>query len=118
MERTVEPAARDEAVASGAVASLFVVELTYRRPLGEVDAALDAHVAFLDRQYQAGIFLLSGRMEPRTGGIILARAASGDDLWDILAGDPFHGAGLADYRVTEFVPSRAAPSLAALLAPA
>ncbi len=95
--------------------SLFVVDLTYRKPLSEVDAALPAHAAFLDRCYRSGVFLLSGRKEPRTGGVILARAPDRDALADILAGDPFHAAGVAEYAVTEFLPSRAAPSLAALL---
>ncbi len=98
--------------------SLFIVELTYRRPLSEVDAALPAHVAFLDQHYRSGNFLMSGRKEPRTGGVILVRAESLDALSAILAKDPFGKAGIAEYRVTEFLPTKVAAALAAPLASA
>ena len=56
--------------------TLFVVVLTYIRPLEEVDAAGPAHVAWLRRGYDRGVFLVSGRRVPRTGGVIIAKAAS------------------------------------------
>lgn len=101
--------------ASGGASSLFIVDVLYRKPLSEIDAALPAHVAFLDRHYEAGDFLLSGRKVPRTGGVILARASSREALSGILTEDPFQKAGIAEYVVTEFQPTKAAPSLATLL---
>lgn len=35
----------------------FLVDLTYIRPLEEIDALLDAHVAFLEDQYAQNHFI-------------------------------------------------------------
>ena len=54
---------------------MFIVLLTYKLPLAEVERHLAAHREYLDRQYAAGTFLCSGPQNPRTGGVILCRAA-------------------------------------------
>ncbi|GLX76903.1 hypothetical protein tinsulaeT_02430 [Thalassotalea insulae] len=90
---------------------MFIVSLTYTADLNEVDKHLSAHVDYLEHYYQQRIFLLSGRKEPRTGGVILVNLNSRAELDAILAQDPFALAGVADYLVTEFTPSK---SIAAL----
>ena len=40
---------------------MFVIELTYTAPLAEIDAAMRAHMAFLNKYYATGTFLASGR---------------------------------------------------------
>ena len=90
---------------------MFLVALTYTAPLAQIDALLAGHRAFLAEQYAAGSFLLSGRKEPRDGGLILARAPSRAALDAVLARDPFQVAGVARYEVTEFVPTMSAPAL-------
>lgn len=94
---------------------MFVVLLTYIAPLDAVDRHLPAHRDFLARQYAAGIFLLSGRKEPREGGVIIARAASRSALEEVLAEDPFHVHGLARYEIVQFTPTMAGNGLHALL---
>ena len=91
---------------------MFLVLLTYTQPLEAVDALVEEHRAFLHRQYATGVFLLSGRKEPRDGGVILADASSALELQAILAEDPFQCHGVASYQVIEFLPSMAAPALA------
>ncbi|MFT3812395.1 MAG: YciI family protein [Acidovorax sp.] len=93
---------------------MFVVLLTYTAPLEQVDRHLPAHREFLASNYAAGVFLLSGRREPRDGGVILARAPSRQALESVLAQDPFRRHGVADYQIVEFIPSMAAPALTAL----
>ena len=56
-------------------APLFLITLRYLQPLEEVERHLEAHRAYLRQGYAQGVFLASGRLEPRTGGVILARAA-------------------------------------------
>ncbi|MCF3129438.1 YciI family protein [Streptomyces olivochromogenes] len=90
---------------------MFVLELTYTAPLDAVDAVLPAHVVWLDEQYDQGVFLASGRKNPRDGGVILAAAADRARIEDIVAGDPFVAAGVCAYRVTEFVATKTAPGL-------
>ena len=90
---------------------LFVVDLTYTAPLEEIDRALAEHVAFLNRQYDAGRFLMSGPKSPRTGGVILAKAASKVDLEAIVESDPFRRDGLAEATITAFEPRMIADTL-------
>jgi uncharacterized protein YciI len=91
---------------------MFVLELTYTAPLDAVDAALAAHVAWLDEQYEQGVFLASGRKNPRDGGVILAVAEDRARIEEITAGDPFVAAGVCEYRITEFTATKTAPELA------
>lgn len=90
---------------------MFVLELTYTAPLAAVDAVLEAHVAWLDEQYEKGIFLASGRKNPRDGGVILAVAEDRARIEEIAATDPFVGSGVCAYRVTEFAATKTAPEL-------
>jgi uncharacterized protein YciI len=90
---------------------MFVIELTYKVDLAEIDAAMKAHVAWLRRHYAASTFIASGRKVPRDGGIILATAPDRAVLEAIVGGDPFVARGLADARVTEFRTSQRADDL-------
>ncbi len=92
---------------------MFVIALTYLKPTEEIDALLAAHREFLREQYDNGVFLMSGRMVPRTGGIIIATADSRADIEAIIELDPFRQAGAASYTITEFVPTMTADVLAA-----
>lgn len=85
---------------------MFLLDLTYRKPLREVDIQLPDHIAYLDRHYASGEFLCSGRKVPRTGGVILCKASTPAEVRAILEEDPFFTGGIAEYRVTEFVPSK------------
>jgi len=52
------------------------------------------------------VFLISGRLVPRTGGMILARCVNRDELERILAEDPFHTASAATYDIKAFSPTK------------
>ncbi|WP_405867197.1 MULTISPECIES: YciI family protein [unclassified Streptomyces] len=90
---------------------MFVLELTYTAPLDAVDALLDAHRAWLDEQFEKGVFLAAGRKNPRDGGVILAVAEDRARVAEIAAGDPFSTGGVCTYRITEFVAVKTAPAL-------
>lgn len=92
---------------------MFVLELTYTAPLEAVDAVLPAHVAWLDEQYERGVFLASGRKNPRDGGVIIVVAGDRARIEEITAEDPFVTAGVCAYRVTEFTATKTAPALEA-----
>lgn len=87
---------------------MFVIELTYKAPLNAIDARMAAHVAFLNRYYASGNFLVSGRQIPRTGGIILAVAESRERVEAIMQEDPFVHDRLAEVRIVEFRASQRA----------
>ena len=90
---------------------LFIIELTYKAPLSEIDQNMRAHMAFLKKHYDAGTFLMSGRKVPRDGGIIVATGKSRSEIEAIAAEDPFCERGLAEFRVIEFRVSQRAGSL-------
>jgi uncharacterized protein YciI len=91
---------------------MFVLELTYTAPLDAVDALLPDHVAWLEEHYEKGLFLASGRKDPRDGGVILAVAEDRARIEEVVAGDPFLTGGVCTYRITEFVATKTAPELA------
>ena len=80
-----------------------------------VDRWLEAHVEFLDAGYREGAFLASGPKTPRTGGVILARAANREALDTLLARDPFMREGVARYTVTAFTARRTAEGVSGLI---
>ncbi|MDF3288890.1 MULTISPECIES: YciI family protein [Streptomyces] len=90
---------------------MFVVELTYTAPLERIDAALADHVAWLDKQYADGTVIASGRKEPRDGGVLIMVAPDRATVEALVATDPFAVAGVAEYRVIEFVATKTAPAL-------
>jgi uncharacterized protein YciI len=91
--------------------AMFVIELTYKASLAEIDASMAAHVKFLKKYYAAGNFLISGRKIPRDGGIILAVGESRQHIDVIIREDPFYERGLADFRVIEFRASQRADDI-------
>ncbi len=84
---------------------MFVVILDYIADLTEIDDALSDHASWLDEHYRSGLFLASGRREPRTGGVIFATGAR-HAVESAVANDPFATQGLARHTVIEFHPSR------------
>ena len=90
---------------------MFVIELTYKVPLSEIDAHMTAHVLFLKKYYASGNFLVSGRKIPRDGGIILAVGTSRRQIEVIVEEDPFYKHGLADFRIIEFRSSQRADDI-------
>ncbi|MFH8436885.1 YciI family protein [Streptomyces sp. NPDC018007] len=91
---------------------MFVLELTYTAPVERVDALMTEHMAWLDAQYAAGVFIASGRKNPRDGGVILAVGEDRAAIEGIAAADPFAAHGVCAYRITEFIATRTAPELA------
>jgi uncharacterized protein YciI len=90
---------------------MFIIELTYKAELSEIDAHMAAHVAFLRKYYASGNFLVSGRKIPRDGGIIMAVGKSRDEIEAIAREDPFCEHGLADFRIIEFRVSQRADDI-------
>jgi len=74
---------------------MFIISLNYTKELSEVDQHIEAHVAYLKQYYENGTFVISGKKEPRTGGVILANCKSRE----------FFQHDIAEYHIIEFVPT-------------
>ena len=83
---------------------MFLVLITYKKPINEIEQHLAAHREFLELGYQKNYFIVSGPRNPRDGGIILSQLTDRKLLEDNLKDDPFIVYDLADYEIVEFVP--------------
>ena len=94
---------------------MFIVNLTYIKPLDEVEKFLEKHIDFLNQYYTKGHFIASGRKNPRTGGIILMRAKNKVAVQEIITQDPLYQNEIAQYDIIEFEASKYCPELKTVL---
>ncbi|MPQ49291.1 GTP cyclohydrolase [Marinifilum sp. N1E240] len=94
---------------------MFIISLTYKDKLEKIDRELENHVQFLKDQYALGNFIASGRKVPRTGGIILSQVKDRNELENIVHNDPFYKNNLADYDITEFIPTMTSDELKCMI---
>jgi uncharacterized protein YciI len=94
---------------------MFLLLSRYVKPLDEVERWLPEHRQFLDRHYAAGRFLVSGPLEPRTGGVIMTFPMARAELDAILAEDPFVREGVSEYDILEMRPTKRHDVLSGLL---
>ncbi|OCL19150.1 YciI family protein [Gilliamella sp. wkB171] len=85
---------------------MFIFSITYLKPVSEVEKYLPQHIDYLERHYQSGHFIASGRKVPRIGGIILCRAESREQAIAIMQKDPFCIQQIAQYELIEFIPTK------------
>jgi uncharacterized protein YciI len=84
----------------------FVVEVTYTEPFEKVLPTRDAHRQYLQSGYERGLLLCSGAQATHKGGLVIARAASLEELQGFFAKDPYYLNQLASYRFLEFEPAQ------------
>jgi uncharacterized protein YciI len=82
----------------------FVV-LKYRFPLERMLLTVDRHRAYLRGLHGKGKLVASGPFEPRTGGGLLLRAESEDELQAMIAGDPFQQEQLVETTIYRWAPN-------------
>jgi uncharacterized protein YciI len=81
---------------------MFVLISHFQQPLEEINRQLAPHSEWVERHYASGRFLVSGRREPWIGGVIVARAASEEEIQQILAADPLQQLRLVVYEIFAF----------------
>jgi len=85
---------------------MYIVNLNYIKEVSEVEKHLEEHIKFLEKYYEMGKFICSGRKNPRTGGVILLNAESLSEVESIILEDPFNINEIAEYEITEFFPTK------------
>jgi uncharacterized protein YciI len=87
----------------------FIVEMTYQAPIETIRQGYTEHRAWLQKGYDANLFLCSGpKCDPPVGGYLVARAPSKAALEAMFAEEPFNKAGLGTLTFTEFQPAKRA----------
>jgi uncharacterized protein YciI len=82
----------------------FLIEITYLVSAEQLGDVVAEHRAFLQTGYDRGWLLFSGPLVPRTGGVVVGRAPTLDDIQAFFKNDPYQLKGLAVYRFAEFNP--------------
>jgi uncharacterized protein YciI len=82
----------------------FVVEIIYKAPIKKIEELTPIHREFLQTGYKAGMLLVSGPKVPRTGGIVIAKADTMEELAEFFKNDPYALNDAADYSFIEFNP--------------
>ena len=85
---------------------MYIVSLNYIKEVSEVEKNLEEHIKFLEKYYEMGKFICSGRKNPRTGGVILLNAESSSEVEKIILEDLFNANEIAEYEITEFFPTK------------
>ena len=83
---------------------MFIVLLTYLKPMDIVDNYLIEHRAYLDEGYKNNFLIASGPKNPRNGGVLLSQLTDKTQLENFLKRDPFHVHAIASYEIIEFTP--------------
>jgi uncharacterized protein YciI len=95
---------------------MFILNLTYKKNLDEVEKFLGEHILYLNKYYASGNFICSGRKNPRNGGIILCLANDIALVEKLIQEDPFKREGIADYEIIEFSPTKCSPKFESVIA--
>ncbi len=90
---------------------MIILKSTYKVDAEILGSHLDAHLEWVDKGYESGIFVASGLRDGGVGAVILARGLDAAGAEALLAQDPFVQHGVADYEVVEFEPARVADGL-------
>lgn len=84
--------------------NLFVILITYTKPMSEIETILPSHRAFLQKGYESKNLLASGPQNPKTGGIVVGTFDSKEAAEEFFKNDPYALNSVATHQVLEFTP--------------
>ena len=82
----------------------YIILTSYVVPSEMVVEHTPAHRAHLGESYKKGVMLFSGPMEPRTGGVLYAKAEDVSIIEEMVSVDPFKTTGCANFQIIEMKP--------------
>ncbi len=94
---------------------MFVVLLRFSSNKEKAGQFMEGHKAWVKQGIDDGVFLLTGSLQPKAGGAILAHETSLSDLQDRVDEDPFVAEGVVRSEILEITPSQADERLSFLL---
>ena len=95
---------------------MFVVQLRFSENRALASQYMEAHNAWLRKGFEEGVLLLSGTLQPKLGGAILADGKSRKALEKRLAEDPFVAKDVVSAEILEITPGQADKRLQFLVA--
>lgn len=94
---------------------MFVIILSYIKPIEVIDALRPSHLEFLDKYFAKDVFVASGRQTPLKGGVILAAGKSRTEIEQIISEDPFYIEKVANFEIIEFTPTKLNENIGSLI---
>ncbi len=94
---------------------MFVILLKFSSNKGKAGELMERHNAWLRDGFEKRVFLLSGSIQPKAGGAILADNATPEQIRAIVNEDPFVAEDVVSAEVVEISASKSIPELEFLI---
>ncbi|MGP1396652.1 MAG: YciI family protein [Inquilinaceae bacterium] len=94
---------------------MFIVLLRFTGNKDRAAQFMDGHKAWIERGFEDGVFLLTGSLQPNSGGGIMAHNVSLPDLQSRVNDDPFVARNIVSAEIFEITPSKTDERLGFLL---
>jgi len=94
---------------------MFVILLKFSTHKAKAGQFMERHNAWLRDGFEKGVFLLSGSIQPKAGGAVLAHNATPEQIQAILNEDPFVSEGVVTAEIVEISASKSIPDLEFLI---
>ncbi len=86
---------------------MFIVLLRFSDNKAQAGKFMEGHKAWIKRGFDDGVFLLSGSIQPSSGGAVLAHNTSFSDLQGRVNDDPFVAENVVSAEILEITPGQA-----------
>lgn len=84
---------------------MYLVEVTYLKPVEEVNKVREEHLKFLEGFTDNKTLVVAGRKEDSSGGILIF-ADNKEEVERFMRDDPYFREGLTKYSCIRFIPSQ------------
>ncbi len=85
---------------------MFVVLLRFSDNKAQAGKFMDGHKEWIQRGFNDGVFLLSGSIQPSSGGAVLAHNTSLANLQSRVNDDPFVAENIVRAEILEITPGQ------------
>lgn len=85
---------------------MFVVLLKFSANKAQAGQFMQGHNEWIKRGFDDGVFLLTGSLQPKLGGGILAHNTSLPELQTRINGDPFVAENVVSAEILEITPAK------------
>ena len=90
---------------------MFVILLKFSTNKAKAGQFMERHNSWLRDGFEKGVFLLSGSIQPKAGGAVLAHNATLEEIRAIVSEDPFVAEEVVAAEIVEISASKSIPEL-------
>ncbi|MCR1949826.1 YciI family protein [Clostridium sp. DSM 100503] len=87
----------------------FIIEGKLNTTVEIDESVMNAHIAYSQKAIEKGVTLITGLKEDMSGGVLIMKANSLEEIENYLNSDPLKTAGSQEYRILEFTPHYTLP---------